>query len=78
MKLTTAVKKNDRRATLEALRDIVADKIVGTGSARDIASLSKRLMEIEDKLNELPDPKADQNPLQKEKERVTEHGSKTT
>lgn len=68
--LTDAVSTNDRRKTLEALRDTLAKTIDGTESGRDIAALSKRLMEVIAELDALPDPAAGKNPLQEQQERV--------
>ena len=53
----------DRRASLVALRDAVAETIDARDSARDIAALSKRLMEVMDEIDALPDPEAEANPL---------------
>lgn len=62
--LKDAVSRNDRRATLTALRDKLAETIDGTDSGRDIAALSKRLMEVEAEIASMPDPKeAASNPL---------------
>lgn len=68
--LAKAVASGGRRETLVALRDKLATTIDGTDSGRDIAALSKRLMEVEAELDALPDPKAKQNPLQKEAARA--------
>lgn len=63
--LTEAVSSNDRRKTLIALRDKLASTIDGTDSGRDIAALSKRLMEVTAELDSLPDPEADMSPVDK-------------
>ena len=57
--LINAAKSGDRRATLEALRDKLAASIQGCESGRDVAALSKRLMEVMGELDALPKPKAD-------------------
>lgn len=70
--LTEAVSSNDRRAALLALRDSIARAIDGTDSGRDIAALSKRLMEVMEEIDSLPDPKAKGSPLEMERKRVAE------
>lgn len=47
-----------RRDTLVALRDSIATAIDAEPSGRDIAALSKRLMEVMDEIEQLPDPGA--------------------
>lgn len=68
--LHDAVESNDRRATLIALRNTIAATIDGCESGRDIAALSKRLMEVIAEIDSLPDPAAESNPLQAEQERA--------
>ena len=62
--LTDAVSSNDRRKALLALRDSIAAAIDGTNSGRDIAALSKRLMEVMEEIDALPDPNAQASPLE--------------
>lgn len=62
-KLLQAVRSGDKRKILEALRDETATAIEECGSGRDIAALSKRLMEICEKLDALPNPDAEANPV---------------
>lgn len=62
--LITAARSGDRRATLEALRDKLAVSIADCESGRDVAALSKRLMEVMNELDALPKPKAE-SPLAK-------------
>lgn len=69
-KLYEAVSTNDRRETLIALRNTIAKTIDDCESGRDIAALSKRLMEVIAEIDGLPDPAADANPLQAEQERA--------
>lgn len=69
-KLYEAVSTNDRRETLIALRNTIARAIDDCESGRDIAALSKRLMEVIAEIDALPDPAADANPLQAEQERA--------
>lgn len=54
-KLVAAAARNDRRAILVALRDTLSAAIESTGSGRDVAALSKRLMEVIAEIDSLPD-----------------------
>lgn len=54
--LIDAAKSGDKRATLIALRDILAETIQNCESGRDMASNTKRLMEVMAELETLPDP----------------------
>lgn len=54
--LIDAAKSGDKRATLIALRDILASTIQNCESGRDMASNTKRLMEVMAELETLPDP----------------------
>lgn len=56
MELVEAAKSGDKRATLIALRDKLAETIQNCDSGRDMASNSKRLMEVMAELETLPDP----------------------
>lgn len=56
--LVDAAKSGDKRATLIALRDKLAQTIQDCDSGRDMASNSKRLMEVMAELEALPDPEA--------------------
>ena len=64
--LVKAAKSGSRRETLEALRDKIADSIQNCESGRDVAALSKRLMEVMGELDALPKPKKE-SPLAKAK-----------
>ena len=64
MRLTDAAKSGDKRATLIALRDILARTIEECESGRDMASNTKRLMEVMAEIDALPDP---------EKQKVSKH-----
>lgn len=44
----------DRKETLVALRDAIAQSIEMTESGRDMAALSKRLMEVMDAIDSFP------------------------
>lgn len=54
--LIDAAKSGDKRETLIALRDILAATIQNCESGRDMASNTKRLMEVMAELETLPDP----------------------
>lgn len=55
MNLVDAAKSGDKRATLIALRDKLAETINNCESGRDMAANSKRLMEVMSELESLPD-----------------------
>lgn len=55
--LIEAAKSGNKRETLIALRDILAETIQNCESGRDMASNTKRLMEVMAELEALPDPK---------------------
>ena len=52
--LVDAAKSGDKRATLIALRDKLAETIQNCESGRDMASNSKRLMEVMAEIEALP------------------------
>ena len=54
--LVEAAQSGDKRETLIALRDILAQTIQNCESGRDMASNTKRLMEVIAELEMLPDP----------------------
>ena len=60
--LLEAVQSGDKRQILVALRDETAEAIEKTRSGRDFAALSKRLIEICDRMDALPNPD-DTNPV---------------
>jgi hypothetical protein len=49
--IVSAAATGDRRATLIALRDAIARTIQSCESGRDMAALSKRLIEVMDELD---------------------------
>lgn len=55
-KVHPAASSGDVRATLEALRDRLAEEIDETVSARDVATLSRQLAEVIKQLADLPVP----------------------
>ena len=64
MSFSDSVRSNDRRAALVALRDKLAITIENTESGRDIAALSKRLMEVMAEIDALPDSQAEDDPIE--------------
>lgn len=58
MNLIEAAKSGNKRDTLIALRDKIAETIENCESGRDMAANSKRLMEVMAELEALPDPNA--------------------
>lgn len=56
--LLEAARSGDKRKTLIALRDKLAETIDNCDSGRDMAANSKRLMEVMAELEQLPDPDA--------------------
>lgn len=54
--LVTAALSGDKRVTLIALRDRLAEELENAG-ARDVAPLSRQLMEVLKALDEAPDEK---------------------
>lgn len=56
--LVEAAKSGNKRETLIALRDKLAQTIQDCDSGRDMASNSKRLMEVMAELEAMPDPDA--------------------
>lgn len=61
-RLIQAAKQNDKRGMLEATRDILAYSIETCDSKRDLAALSKRLMEVCEQIDALPSVE-DENPV---------------
>lgn len=55
--------EGDRRRTLEALRDRLAEELDATASPRDIASLSKRLEDVLVQIDDLADPVEEEDDL---------------
>jgi hypothetical protein len=62
--LVKSAQSGDRRKTLEALRDKLANAIANCESGRDVAALSKRLMEVMDEIDRLPRDRSE-SPLAK-------------
>ena len=73
--IEAAAKNNDRREMLEALRDKLARSIDACESGRDIAALSKRLIEVAAELDALPNPNKAKNPVQLAREKAAFRGA---
>ena len=59
MDILEAAQSGNRKMTLVALRDSIAAAINDKPSGRDIAALSKRLMEVMDELDAIEEPHDD-------------------
>lgn len=57
-KLSTVTAKGDRRASLERLRQTLAESIDADPPPRDLAALSNRLMQVLTELEQLGSPEA--------------------
>ena len=69
--LKKAAVTNNRRDTLIALRDTLADSIDGCESGRDMAALSKRMMEVIEEIDKLPDPESSKSAIRKMQKKVS-------
>lgn len=63
--LASAARSGDKLSTLKKLRDQIAMSIQDSDSGRDIAALSKRLMEVMDEIERLQPPPKKMTPLDK-------------
>lgn len=63
--LASAARSGDKLSTLKQLRDQIAKSIQDSDSGRDIAALSKRLMEVMDEIERLQPPPRKMTPLDK-------------
>jgi hypothetical protein len=72
--IAQAAATNDRRGTLVALRDKLAATIDTCESGRDVAALSRRLMDVMAELDALPDPSAAKSPVQAARARARSRG----
>lgn len=64
--LLSAARGGNRREILESLRNKLAKSIQSCDSGRDVAALSKRLMEVTAELDAMPKPRGD-SPLARAK-----------
>ena len=69
MTILEAVRTNDRRTVLGALAEKLAETLDSKDSARDIASNSKRLMEVMAEIDALPDPDGEADPVEAARKR---------
>lgn len=70
--VATAAASGDRAATLRALRDKIAESIDSTRSARDVAALSNRLLDVLDALAALGERTDETTPLDELRRRRAE------
>lgn len=63
--LASAARSGDKLSTLKQLRDQIAKSIQDSDSGRDIAALSKRLMEVMDEIERMQPPPKKMTPLEK-------------
>lgn len=68
--LVSATKSGDRRRTLIALRDRIAATIDSCESGRDMAALSKRLMEVMDEIDSMPSEVDEDTPLARARKKI--------
>lgn len=68
--LVSATKSGDRRRTLVALRDRIAETIDSCESGRDMAALSKRLMEVMDEIDSMPSEVDEDTPLARARRKI--------
>ena len=68
--LVSATKSGDRRRTLIALRDRIAATIDSCESGRDMAALSKRLMEVMDEIDSMPSEVEEDTPLARARRKI--------
>lgn len=68
--LVSATQSGDRRRTLVALRDRIAETIDSCESGRDMAALSKRLMEVMDEIDSMPSEVEEDTPLARARRKI--------
>ena len=68
--LVSATQSGDRRRTLVALRDRIAATIDSCESGRDMAALSKRLMEVIDEIDSMPSEVEEDTPLARARRKI--------
>ena len=68
--LVSATQSGDRRRTLVALRDRIAATIDSCESGRDMAALSKRLMEVMDEIDSMPSEVEEDTPLARARRKI--------
>lgn len=71
--LVDAAKSGDKRETLIALRDILANTIQECDSGRDMASNTKRLMEVISEIELIDKEIEEKKRLEESKEKISKH-----
>lgn len=71
--LVDAAKSGNRRDTLIAMRDILAKTIQECDSGRDMASNTKRLMEVMNEIEQIDQEIAEKEAQEKQKQKVSKH-----
>ena len=71
--LIEAAKSGDKKATLIALRDKLAETIQNCESGRDMASNSKRLMEVISEIEALQKEEEEARKAQEESKKISKH-----
>lgn len=71
--LVNAAKSGNRRDTLVAMRDILAKTIQECDSGRDMASNTKRLMEVMNEIEQIDQEIAEKEALEKAKRKISKH-----
>lgn len=75
-KVSTAARDGTRRDTLIALRNRLAKQIDACDSGRDLAALSKRLMDVMAEIDSMPDPdEKGASPIDNARERMARRAS---
>lgn len=75
MNLVEAAQKNDKRLAMEMLRDKIAQKIEDDPGARDLASLSKRFMEVCDIIDMMPEQRDEPSPIEIARQAIRKNGA---
>ena len=71
--LVDAAKSGNRRDTLIAMRDILAQTIQECDSGRDMASNTKRLMEVMNEIEQIDAEAAEREAAKMAKEKTSKH-----
>ena len=74
VKIATAARRNERLDTLYALREKIAKTLDKSESGRDIAALSKRLVEVMDEIELLEKAMDEESPLARAREKMAQAG----
>lgn len=71
--LVDAAKSGDRRETLIAMRDILAKTIQECDSGRDMASNTKRLMEVMNEIEQIDAEAEEKAAKERERQKTSKH-----